>query len=323
MQSYIIQKVAVIIPAYNAGTTILDVVQGVLDLVDFIIVVDDACPNRSGEIVSRKFEGNKKVIVITSNINTGVGGATIVGMRYARKIGAEVLIKIDSDNQMDPTYISKYAAILKSGSADYVKGNRFFFIRNAKSMPRIRFYGNLGLGLLSKISTGQWFLNDFTNGYIGINGKLIDRIEDSDLEMRYFFETSMLYNLYLLSAKIVEVPMKAIYFENGSSGLSPIYSLYEFSIKNIKMAIKRILIAYYLREISFGSIMLMIGLKLMIFSMIYSLYLLKRSIEGELASNGSIYILTVSTIMAFQSIIVFLAEDFNRSRVNESVSDRL
>ena len=57
--------------------------------------------------------------------NTGVGGAVLQGIRAALSDGANVIVKIDGDGQMDPALIPEFVEPIRSHRADYVKGNRF------------------------------------------------------------------------------------------------------------------------------------------------------------------------------------------------------
>ena len=72
-----------------------------------------------------------RVVALMHDQNQGVGGAFLTGMRYAIERGADVIVKIDADGQMDPAQVPALIHPILSGQADYVKGDRFFFLTNA------------------------------------------------------------------------------------------------------------------------------------------------------------------------------------------------
>jgi dolichol-phosphate mannosyltransferase len=142
----------VVIPAYRAAGTILPVIAGIGPEIDLIVVVDDGCPEGTGVIVANK-RTDPRVKVLMHDANEGVGGAFLTGMRYAIQRGADIVIKLDADGQMNPVQIPALIHPIASGQADYVKGDRFFFLTNAASMPAVRRLGNLALSFLAKLST--------------------------------------------------------------------------------------------------------------------------------------------------------------------------
>lgn len=70
------------------------------------------------------------------------------------KNGADIIVKVDSDDQMDLNYLPEILEPLLLNKADYVKGNRFMYLQNRNEMPMIRRIGNITLSLLSKIASG-------------------------------------------------------------------------------------------------------------------------------------------------------------------------
>ena len=89
-----------------------------------IYVVDDACPEGTGSFV-RDACNDPRVNVLDNASNQGVGGAVIRGYYAGLEDGADVLVKLDGDGQMDPALIPRLVAPIADGYADYAKGNRF------------------------------------------------------------------------------------------------------------------------------------------------------------------------------------------------------
>jgi dolichol-phosphate mannosyltransferase len=121
------QEIAVVIPTYKARNHILGVINEIGPEVARIYVVDDFCPDGSGDFVAANCKDNR-VSVIRHAENIGVGGAVMTGYMAAIEDGMSFLVKIDSDGQMDPTLIMDFVAPIANGEADYTKGNRFFDI---------------------------------------------------------------------------------------------------------------------------------------------------------------------------------------------------
>lgn len=143
-------NLAVVIPCYKVTRHILGVIKNIGDEVSIIYVVDDCCPEKSGAFV-RKYCADKRVRILQTEVNMGVGGAVITGYKAAIADGADIIVKVDGDGQMDPKLIPDFIAPILAGEADYTKGNRFFYLEEIKSMPKIRLFGNAILSFMTKL----------------------------------------------------------------------------------------------------------------------------------------------------------------------------
>ena len=161
-------RVCAIIPCYRASRQICDVISRVLPEVEHVFVVDDACPDRSGDLVTASCS-MERVTVIRHVMNQGVGGATISGYRAAVAAGFEVIVKLDADGQMEPSCIPDLVQPIVEGIADYTKGNRFFRHEYLHRMSAVRLLGNSILSLLTKASSGYWTIMDPTNGFTALH----------------------------------------------------------------------------------------------------------------------------------------------------------
>ena len=210
---------AVVIPSFRAGETVADVVGGIDGEVDAIYVVDDGCPELSGERVIRDCQ-DPRLVVLRNRSNLGVGGAVKRGYRQALADGAEIIVKLDADGQMDPGHIRRLIEPLLADEADYAKASRFAPTaqmpagscpRALERMPLSRLIANRMLRLLHPLATGYWNVRDPANGYTAIRAETLRRLEKERLADCYFFETDMLFRLGLSNAKVVEVPLPALY----------------------------------------------------------------------------------------------------------------
>lgn len=193
-------QIAVVIPTYKALNHILDVLNQIGPEVTKIYVVDDCCPDGTGDFVAANCKDDR-VSVVKHSENQGVGGAVMTGYKAAIEDGMSVLVKIDSDGQMDPSLIIDFVTPIVNGEADYTKGNRFFDLEKVNAMPKVRLLGNAVLSLMCKLSSGYWNLFDPTNGYTAIHADVARHLPFNKISRRYFFETDILFRLNTLSPK--------------------------------------------------------------------------------------------------------------------------
>ena len=240
-------SIFIVIPCYKVKKKIYKVISKSLKYVDKIIIVDDKCPEQTGDYVQKKIK-NKKVLVLFNKKNQGVGGAMKKGYKAAMKLNAKIIVKMDGDDQMKPYYIPRLVKDIKEGRAGYCKGNRFFNKSVIKKMPFIRLVGNLLLSFISKFSTGYWNIFDITNGYTAISTSSLKKINFANISNNFFFETDILYNLYLKNIKVVDVNIPAVY-NDSESNLEILNVFYYFLKGNLKNLLNRLYLMYLKKNI--------------------------------------------------------------------------
>jgi dolichol-phosphate mannosyltransferase len=302
-------KVAIVIPCYKVRQHILKVISEIAeDDVWRIYIIDDCCPEGSGEFV-RQNCNDPRIRILRNASNKGVGGAVIAGYKQAIADGAEVIVKIDGDGQMDPALIPYFANPIISGSVDYCKGNRFYDLSNISVMPKIRIFGNAILSLMTKLSSGYWDLFDPTNGYTAIHSDLAKHLPFEKISSRYFFESDMLFQLSTLRAVVMDIPMDARYADEVSS-LKISKIVREFLYKHIRNFAKRIFYNYYLRDLSLASLELPLGIFLVIFGATFGGYHWFVAAKMDtLTSSGTVMISALPILMGLQFILAFFAYD--------------
>src|SRR6266852_7150564 len=213
LQDYFIVAV---VPAYRVEKEIESVVRSMPAFVSRIIVVDDASPDRTGAVVEKLAALDDRIVLVQHEANQGVGGAMITGFRKALDIGAQVVVKVDGDGQMDPQDMPSLLAPFIRGGADYTKGNRFRDFQALSQMPLMRRFGNMFLSFLAKAATGYWNCFDPTNGYVAIRGEVLAQLPMDKIDRGYFFEHSMLSELYMMRAVVQDIFMPARYADETS-----------------------------------------------------------------------------------------------------------
>lgn len=300
--------IAVVIPCYRVTRHIQGVIAAIGPEVKAIFCVDDACPDASGDFVQNSVH-DPRVRVIRHEQNQGVGGAMLTGYAAAIESGADILVKIDGDGQMDPALLPRFVAPIIRGDADYTKGNRFWDLREIRQMPLLRRVGNLGLSFMSKASTGYWDIFDPTNGYTAIHAEVATHLPAESISKRYFFETDMLFRLNTMRAVVVDIPMDSRYADE-TSGLKVSKIFSEFLLKHIRNFFKRIVYNYFLRDLPIASLELLAGVGLLVFGGLFGGWHWWQSAStGTGTPIGTIMIATVSVVSGLQFLLAFLGYD--------------
>jgi len=300
--------VAVVIPCYRVKKHILSVLSAIGDEVHNIYVVDDKCPEESGSFVIQNCS-DSRVKVLHHEVNQGVGGAVMTGYQAAIADGADVIVKIDGDDQMDPKLLMDFIAPILAGEADYTKGNRFYDLEEIDAMPKIRIFGNAILSFMCKFSSGYWDLFDPTNGYTAIHSDAAKSLPFKKISKRYFFETDILFRLNTLRAVVIDIPMSAKYADEVS-GLKVSKIVGEFFFKHLRNFIKRVFYNYYLRDLTIASLELPIGLFLFLFGTIFGIYNWSVAALHETSTPpGTVMIAALPILVGIQLILAFLSYD--------------
>jgi dolichol-phosphate mannosyltransferase len=301
-------KLAAVIPCFRVRQHIVEVVDRVLPYVDHVFVVDDCCPELSGDLVAVTFPPNR-VTVLRHPENRGVGGATVTGYRAAFAAGYDVFIKIDGDGQMDPAHIPDLVHPIISQEADYTKGNRFYRREHLVRMPKVRLFGNSVLSLSTKISSGYWNIMDPTNGYTALHSTAAQEIDLAKVDRRYFFESDMLFRLNVARAVVKDVPMPAIY-GTEKSNLPIGYVMLEFPAKHIKNLLKRFSYNYLIRDFSVGTIQIIAGASLTVFGVIFgAISWMQSAAASRDTPVGTVMLATLPIILGFQLLLAALSFD--------------
>lgn len=299
--------IAVVIPAYRSERHITKVLEGIPPFVTFIVVVNDSSPDQTAELVQSSVD--PRVYLVSHETNQGVGGAVLSGYQKSIELGAEIIVKMDSDGQMEPAYIIPLIAPILTDQADYTKGNRFLHIKELKSMPLIRRLGNAGLSFLTKAASGYWNIFDPTNGYTAIHASVIPALDIEKVHRRYFFESSMLIELGKVRAVVHDVQIPAKYQDEVSS-LSEWKALFEFPPRLLNGFLRRILIQYFVRDFGVFSVLLLLGISFSTFGIIFGLYHWYLSyITSTVASTGTVMISVLPLILGSQLLIQSLIVD--------------
>lgn len=305
------KKIAVVIPGYRASGHIAGVVGGLPEFVDHIIVIDDKCPEGSGKIAAEMAQDDRRIMVIFHQKNQGVGGAVISGYKKALELDCNIVIKMDSDGQMDPEYITDLIQPIIQDKAVYTKGNRFVDFKALRSMPTLRLMGNSALSFMVKSCSGYWNIMDPTNGYTAIRSDVLKKLNLDKISKRFFFEIDMLIRLNIHNIAIKDIPIPARYGIEKSS-LSIRSTLFRFPFLLFKGLAKRFILKYLIYDFNMASVYTLFGMPMVLWGIIYGLYKwIENASAGIPTPTGTIMLSVLPLILGTQFLIAAINIDIN------------
>ena len=294
------RRIAIVIPAFNVASHIAGVLKGVPDFVDDIIVVEDAGTDETAEVVRELSSSEPRLIMTQHASNQGVGGAMVTGFRLALARGADIVVKMDGDGQMDPQFLPALLEPIVSEGYAYTKGNRFLAEEHLRDMPPVRLAGSFALTFLSKLASGYWHLFDPVNGFVAIDAATLRRLPLDRMARRYFFETDMLIHLNVFRARIKDVPIPARYGDERSSMRVSVV-LMTFPLSLLKGFWRRIYQRHVLREFSPVAVFWILGSMMLGWGTAFGAFTWARVLWiGIPATTGTVMLSVLPFILGFQ-----------------------
>ena len=196
-------KLLIVVPAYNEGGSIRDVLRGipheVLGYDVKTVVVDDGSNDDTAAIALA--EG---VPVASHVVNRGQGDALRTGFAIARLEKADIVINLDADGQYKPEEIEPLARPIVEDEADFVLGSRFKgYYEEAGS---VRHVGVAFFSRMLTVLTGTR-ISDSTNGFRAIRVSLIHKL---DLREDRFNATEIILEALNNKLRYAEVPVSML-----------------------------------------------------------------------------------------------------------------
>ena len=208
------KKVIVVMPAYNAATTLertfLDIPPGT---VDKVILVDDGSQDNTVEIATRL-----GITVIQHEKNEGYGGNQKTCYREALARGADVVVMLHPDFQYDSRLIPYFLGYLEMDICDVMLGNRIRTRQEALrgGMPLYKYLMNRMLTLLENVVLGQ-NLGDFHSGFRVYRREVLEKIPFERNSNDFAFDSEFLAQAAYHGFRIGDAPVPVRYFSEASS----------------------------------------------------------------------------------------------------------
>ncbi|MEM1399879.1 MAG: glycosyltransferase family 2 protein [Pseudomonadota bacterium] len=242
--------VAVVVPAYNEETQIdRMVIKTMPQIVDKIVIVNDCSKDRTSEVI-RGSDGFKegRVELIEHDVNQGVGGSIATGYKWARDNDYDIAVVMAGDGQMDPKDLPAIMDPVVDDLADYTKGNRLVTGEAFRKIPKVRFFGNSALSLLTKIASGYWRVADSQTGYTAINKRALQAIDWDKMYKRYGQPNDLLVKLNVENMRVIDVPIEPVYHIGEQSGINIRKAIFSIGALIIRLFFWRLKEKYIIRN---------------------------------------------------------------------------
>jgi hypothetical protein len=155
---------------------------------------------------------------------------------------------MDGDGQMSPKDLPALLDPVARGMADYAKGNRLVTGEAYQRIPKIRYFGNAFLSLITKIASGYWHVADFQSGYTAMNEKVLHTIEWQKMYKRYGQPNDLMVRLNIYNYRVADVSVEPVYHVGEKSGIRIKKVIFTISWLLIKMFLWRMKEKYIIRD---------------------------------------------------------------------------
>ena len=182
-----------VIPALDEEGAISEVVRGLREQVDAVVVVDNGSRDATAE---RAREAGADVV---HEPKKGYGAACLAGVSRARGLGATVVLFADGDGSDDPREASRLLSAIERREADLVLGVRTLVERDA--MAPVQRFGNWLAPLLMRVLVGARYRD--MPPYKAVSIEALDRLALTDQGMGYIIQ--MLLRAHSMCLRVVEV----------------------------------------------------------------------------------------------------------------------
>lgn len=207
-------KTVVVMPAYNAASTLLKTLSDLPEnVVDEIILVDDGSTDATVDLALR--EG---LTVIKHKENRGYGGNQKTCYEYALERGADYIVMLHPDYQYDSRVVGIAVQLLKLGICDVVMGSRIRTRQEALAggMPAWKYIANRLLTITENIALGQ-NLGDFHSGFRAYRREVLETIPFERNSDDFVFDSQFLAQAVYFRFRVGDIPVPVRYFPEASS----------------------------------------------------------------------------------------------------------
>jgi glycosyltransferase involved in cell wall biosynthesis len=245
------KKIVVVMPAYNAGKTLLKTYEEVMaqGIVDLVILVDDASSDNTAQVAA----GLPQTKLYVHKRNLGYGGNQKTCYRLALDAGADIVIMVHPDYQYTPKLIPAMAAMISGGLYHCVLGSRILGGYALKGgMPVWKYIANRFLTLAENILIGAK-LSEYHTGYRAFSRELLLRLPLENNSDDFVFDNQMLTQIIWFGYTVAEVSCPTNYFPEASSinltrsiqyGFGCLKTALDYRLAKMKLLSRRMFPAY-------------------------------------------------------------------------------
>jgi glycosyltransferase involved in cell wall biosynthesis len=207
------QKVAVVLPAYNAASTLRKTYEEIpKDIVDDIILVDDASADSTTDIAR-----GLGIFAVQHPINRGYGGNQKTCYSAALQRGADIVVMLHPDYQYTPKLVPALASMIAFGEFDVVLASRILGIGALSGgMPIYKYAANRALTFVQNLLIGHK-LSEYHTGYRAWNRKVLETLPLLNNSDDFVFDNQMIAQAIYMNFRIGEISCPTKYFPEASS----------------------------------------------------------------------------------------------------------
>jgi glycosyltransferase involved in cell wall biosynthesis len=251
--------------------------------------------------VTNKDPEKNRIILINHEMNANVGAAIATGYKWCKDHSVDCTAVMAGDGQMDPSELKHLCLPVINGEVDYVKANRLKHRSALFVVPKIRFFGNSVLSLLTKIASGYWRVSDTQTGYTAISLKALKAIRLHKIYKSYGCPNDILVKLNIAFCTIKEVESKPIYNIGEKSKMNELLVVPGITWLLFKSFWKRLYIKYLFRDFHPLFMLYHFAFLLLIIDIPFT-YEVADSFGPDTLSMQSLLIFVFLTISGFQSL---------------------
>lgn len=252
--------------------------------------------------IANKNPNTDRIILINHLENGGVGAAISSGYKWCKDHEIECVAVMAGDGQMDPSELEDICTPVILDDVDYVKGNRLRHPSAKFVIPKIRFFGNSVLSMLTKIASGYWKISDTQTGYTAISLRALNAIKIYEIYPSYGMPNDLLVKLNIAGCSLKEITIKPVYRVGEQSKMKVGRVIRRVSWLLLKLFFHRLWIKYFFRDFHPLFLLYNLSFVLGIFCIPYFLKIVKAFILGQTLSYEPILAFFFLFSGAFQSL---------------------
>jgi len=241
------KRVVVVMPAYNAESTLAKTVAEVPSSVDEVVVVDVSSKDRTAEVAR-----SLGLHTLVHERNRGYGGNQKTCYAEALRRGADIVVMVHPDYQYTPKLIPALVECVASGLYDVALGSRILGGRSLQGgMPLYKYVANRFLTMSENLLIGEK-LSEYHTGYRAFSRRLLLTLPLNENDDDFVFDNQMLVQAVYFGFKIAEVTCPTLYFEEASSinfrrsvkyGFGVLEAALQFRLARLGVSVPRYLLA--------------------------------------------------------------------------------
>jgi glycosyltransferase involved in cell wall biosynthesis len=244
-----------------------------------------------------------RIILINHLKNGGVGAGIARGYKWCVDHDIDCTAVMAGDGQMDPSELEGICLPVIEEGIDYVKGNRLRHPSSKLVIPRVRFFGNSILSILTKIASGYWRISDTQTGYTAISLSALKSIRIYDIYRSYGMPNDLLVKLNIAQASLKEITIKPVYRVGEQSKMKVGRVIRRVSWLLLKLFFKRMWSKYLFKDFHPLFIFYHLAILLGVLMVPYGLKIGKSFVLGEQMNYEPLLAFIFLFIGFFQSLV--------------------